>query len=149
LIPPFIRYAGVGAVGTAVHYGTLIALVQGLGANAVVASTAGFIVGAFVNYALNHQFTFASDRAHRVALPRFFCRGLLWTRAQRARHGGDPRRAAAPLPRRPDRGDRSRCWSRDFSPTAAGRSSDALPPLSRQWRGPAGVSEAAIGAGDA
>ena len=68
----FLRYAGVGAVGTAVHYGTLIALVQGLGANAVLASTAGFIAGAFVNYALNHQFTFASDRAHRVALPRFF-----------------------------------------------------------------------------
>ena len=72
MIPPFIRYAGVGAIGTAVHYGTLISLAQGLGTNAVVASTAGFAMGAFVNYALNREFTFASDRAHRVALPRFF-----------------------------------------------------------------------------
>ena len=70
--PQFIRYAGVGAIGTAVHYGILIALVQSAGANAVVASTAGFVVGAFVNYALNRQFTFPSERAHRVALPRFF-----------------------------------------------------------------------------
>ncbi len=77
MTPRFFRYAGVGAVGTAVHYGTLIALVQGIGANAVVASTAGFVVGAFVNYGLNHQFTFASDRAHRVALPRFFAVALM------------------------------------------------------------------------
>ena len=71
MIPRFVRYAGVGAIGTAVHYGTLIGLVQGLSANAVGASTAGFVIGAFVNYALNRAFTFASVRAHRVALPRF------------------------------------------------------------------------------
>jgi putative flippase GtrA len=68
----FIRYAGVGAIGTAVQYLTLIGLVHAAGANAVAASTAGFVLGALVNYALNHQFTFASERAHRVALPRFF-----------------------------------------------------------------------------
>jgi putative flippase GtrA len=67
----FFRYAGAGAVGTAVHYAVLIALVQGAGAAAVAASTAGSAVGAFVNYALNHRFTFASRRAHRTALPRF------------------------------------------------------------------------------
>ena len=67
----FIRYAGVGALGTAAHYAILIALVQALGTNVVAASTTGFVVGAFVNYALNHHFTFESDRAHRVALPRF------------------------------------------------------------------------------
>ena len=71
MIPRFIRYAGVGAIGTVVHYGILIGLVQGLGANAVAASTAGFVIGAFVNYGLNREFTFASERAHRVALPRF------------------------------------------------------------------------------
>jgi putative flippase GtrA len=68
----FIRYAGVGAIGTAVHYLLLIGLVQGFGAGAVAASTGGFVLGAFVNYGLNHHFTFASERAHRVALPRFF-----------------------------------------------------------------------------
>jgi putative flippase GtrA len=72
LVPPFIRYAGIGAIGTAVHYLTLIGLVRGFGTVPVVASTAGFVAGAFVNYALNHKFTFASERMHRVALPRFF-----------------------------------------------------------------------------
>ena len=67
----FLRYACVGAVGTAAHYTVLIALVQSAGAAPVAASTAGAIVGAFVNYALNHRFTFASGRAHRIALPRF------------------------------------------------------------------------------
>jgi putative flippase GtrA len=72
LIPRFIRYAGVGAIGTVVHYAILIGLVQGLSANAIVASTAGFVIAALVNYALHREFTFASERAHRVAMPRFF-----------------------------------------------------------------------------
>jgi putative flippase GtrA len=69
--PQFIRYAGAGAIGTACHYAALIALVQLAHFGAVAASTAGAIVGAIVNYALNHRFTFASGRAHAVALPRF------------------------------------------------------------------------------
>jgi putative flippase GtrA len=68
----FIRYAGAGAVGTAVHYVILIALVQLAGAGSVAASTAGAIMGALVNYALNRRYTFASRREHRHALPRFF-----------------------------------------------------------------------------
>ena len=72
MFPPFIRYAAFGAIGTAVHYLMLIVLVQGLGIGAVVASTVGFVAAAFLNYALHHQFTFASERAHHVAVPRFF-----------------------------------------------------------------------------
>jgi putative flippase GtrA len=68
----FVRYVGAGAVGTAVHYVVLITLVQLAGASAVLASTMGAIVGALVNYFLNHRFTFFSRRAHRRALPRFF-----------------------------------------------------------------------------
>jgi putative flippase GtrA len=64
----FLRYAGTGAVGTAVQYATLIALVQLHGTGA---STLGAVAGALVNYVLNHRFTFASDRAHTQALPRF------------------------------------------------------------------------------
>jgi putative flippase GtrA len=67
----FLRYAGAGALGTGVHYVVLIALVQLAGVGAVIASTAGAIGGAIVNYALNHRYTFASRRAHRSALPRF------------------------------------------------------------------------------
>ncbi len=67
----FLRYASAGALGTGVHYVMLIALVQLAGVGAVIASTAGAICGAIVNYALNHRYTFASRRAHRIALPRF------------------------------------------------------------------------------
>ena len=71
MAPQFLLYAGAGAIGTVAHYGVLIALVQLAGAGPVAASTAGAIVGALVNYVLNHRYTFASRRAHRSALPRF------------------------------------------------------------------------------
>ena len=70
-LPQFFRYAGAGAIGTAAHYTILMMLVQFAGAGAVAASTAGAICGGLINYALNHRFTFASRRAHRVALLRF------------------------------------------------------------------------------
>ena len=71
LLAQFIRYGGAGTVGTAAHFATLAALVQLAGAGAVAASTVGAVVGAVINYALNYRFTFASRRAHHVALPRF------------------------------------------------------------------------------
>src|SRR5215831_18563658 len=67
----FLRYGSAGAIGTAAHFATLAALVQFAGAGAVAASTVGAVVGAVINYALNYRFTFASRRAHQVALPRF------------------------------------------------------------------------------
>ena len=70
-LPQFFRYGSAGAIGTAAHFAVLVALVQLAGADAVAASTAGAIAGAMINYALNHRFTFASRRAHRIALPRF------------------------------------------------------------------------------
>lgn len=69
--PQFLRYAGAGAIGTAFHYSVLIALVQLARLDAVVASTAGAVAGALVNYVLNHRFTFASEKPHTRALPRF------------------------------------------------------------------------------
>jgi putative flippase GtrA len=71
LLPQFFLYGGAGAIGTAVHFAILAALVQYVDAGAVAASTAGAIAGAIINYTLNHRFTFASRRTHRVALPRF------------------------------------------------------------------------------
>ena len=71
LLAQFIRYGGAGAIGTAAHFATLAALVQLAGAGPVVASTIGAVVGAVINYALNYRFTFASRRAHHIALPRF------------------------------------------------------------------------------
>jgi len=69
--PQFARYGSAGAIGTVAHFAILAALVQFAGASPVVASTMGAIVGAIINYALNYRFTFASSRAHHIALPRF------------------------------------------------------------------------------
>jgi len=71
MLAQFVRYAGAGVIGTAAHYAVLVALVQGAQAGPVAASTAGAIVGAGINYLLNHRFTFASGQSHRRALPRF------------------------------------------------------------------------------
>jgi putative flippase GtrA len=71
MLAQFVRYAGAGVIGTAAQYAVLIALVQGAQVGVVAASTAGAIVGAGINYLLNHRFTFASRESHGRALPRF------------------------------------------------------------------------------
>jgi putative flippase GtrA len=72
LVKQFLRFTGVGAIGTAGHYMTLVLLVEAAGVDAVPASLAGFVVGALINYHLNRSYTFQSDVAHRIALPKFF-----------------------------------------------------------------------------
>ena len=76
LLTRFIRFAGVGAIGTLVHYGILILLVHGMSLNAVLASTAGFLAGAITNYLLNYHYTFASNKLHREAMTKFFAVAL-------------------------------------------------------------------------
>ena len=78
----FIRFAAVGAVGTLAHYALLLTLVEGFGASPLVGATAGFVLGAVVNYTLSRLLVFDTDRAHTEALPRFFAVatiGLVWT----------------------------------------------------------------------
>ena len=70
--PRFLRYASAGAIGTTAHFAILAALVHLAGIAPVIASTAGAVAGALINYAVNHRFTFESRRTHTVALPRFF-----------------------------------------------------------------------------
>jgi len=72
LVKQFLRFTGVGAIGTTGHYLTLVLLVEAAGMNAVPASLTGFVVGALINYRLNRTFTFRSDVAHRIAMPKFF-----------------------------------------------------------------------------
>ena len=43
-----------------------------VGLSAVAATSVGFVVGALVNYALNHRYTFRSSKAHLNAGPKFF-----------------------------------------------------------------------------
>jgi putative flippase GtrA len=65
-------FTAAGAVGTAAHYLVLVGLVQGSKIDPVLASSAGFLTGAVINYILNYHFTFRSTKSHRVAMPRFF-----------------------------------------------------------------------------
>ncbi len=66
-----VLYALVGASGTLVHYLLFLALLS-IEAPVLLASLAGYVAGAFVNYALNYRLTFASRRPHGEAAPRFF-----------------------------------------------------------------------------
>jgi putative flippase GtrA len=72
-LPQFSRFAAVGALCTAIQYGLLGIGVEWLGAGAVAASTAGFVVSAGVNYLLNRRFTWGSNAPHRALVWRFVC----------------------------------------------------------------------------
>ena len=72
IIRQFIKFSGVGLIGTAVQYTALLLLVQIAGIYPVVASTIGFVMGAFVNYYLNYIYTFKSNKLHIEAMPKFF-----------------------------------------------------------------------------
>lgn len=77
----FLHFAAVGLLGTGAHYLLLVLLVEGVGADPVAGSVAGFCLGALVNYLMSHRYVFRSDRAHREALPRFLAvagSGLAW-----------------------------------------------------------------------
>jgi putative flippase GtrA len=67
----FSRFACVGVIGTLAHYATMGGLIASLAASPTAATSVGAVVGALINYALNRRHTFASQRAHRQALPRF------------------------------------------------------------------------------
>lgn len=72
MILQLIKYAGVGIIGTIVQYIILILLVQLFSVLPVIASTLGYITGAFVNYYLNYHFTFESNKRHHEAMLKFF-----------------------------------------------------------------------------
>jgi len=71
LSAPFVRYAGAGGVGTAVHYATLAIVVEAFGVSPAAATAVGAVAGAGVNYLLNYHLTFASKASHARTLPRF------------------------------------------------------------------------------
>ena len=68
----FLRFAGAGAIGTAVQYVILIVLVQLAWSGAVAASFICFVCGALVNYFLSHRYVFNSNLPHREAVFKFF-----------------------------------------------------------------------------
>ena len=71
LVSQFITYAGVGSIGTVAHYLLLLFLVEQLHVTPYLGAVAGFMLGALVNYYLNHRITFRSQKRHHEALPKF------------------------------------------------------------------------------
>ncbi|MBS0451575.1 MAG: GtrA family protein [Proteobacteria bacterium] len=67
----FVQFVCVGLIATAVQYVLLVWLVRQFGMPGTLASALGFACSALLNYALNRRFSFASDRPHSEALPRF------------------------------------------------------------------------------
>lgn len=66
-----LRFALVGGFCTGLQYLILVLGVELAQVDAVLASAAGFLASAAVNYLLNRRFTWRSDAAHVVAVPRF------------------------------------------------------------------------------
>lgn len=64
-------YVGAGGIATAAHYATTVAAVELFGVAPLVASAAGFAVGAGVKYWLNYFVAFRSGERHSAAVPRF------------------------------------------------------------------------------
>ncbi|MES2187014.1 MAG: GtrA family protein [Pseudomonadota bacterium] len=73
----FVKYAAVGAVGTAGHYATLVLCVELLHMPPAPASALGAVVGAVTNYLLNRRFTYGSQLPHGATLPKFAATALL------------------------------------------------------------------------
>jgi len=71
MVHKFGRFLLVGALCTGLQYLLLVALVEGLGLSATVASTIGYAASSVLNYLLNYSFTFNSAERHRRSLPRF------------------------------------------------------------------------------
>jgi putative flippase GtrA len=64
-------YIGAGGIATGSHYAVTIAGVEILHVEPLVASVAGFAVGATVKYWLNYSIAFRSNARHTVALGRY------------------------------------------------------------------------------
>lgn len=77
ILGQFIRFAGIGGVCTALQYLILVLLVTFLHVHPVLASTAGYLLSALLNYQLNRIYTFQSEAAHLHAFPRFFAIALV------------------------------------------------------------------------
>ena len=86
-----LRFVAVGGLCTFLQYLLLILAVEWRGADAILASGAGFGASAVLNYVLNRRYTFGGGPGHRTAIARFMivvASGLLLTFAgMRLLHG--------------------------------------------------------------
>jgi putative flippase GtrA len=68
----FLRFATVGASGTAVQYAVLWAGVSLFDISAAIASAIGYLLGTVSNYLLNYLFTFESGKSHKEAATKYY-----------------------------------------------------------------------------
>jgi putative flippase GtrA len=71
LFGQFFRFFMVGAFSALVQFSVLTALVELFYFPPILGSSLGYLVGAFMNYTLNHYFAFKSQLPHKKALLRF------------------------------------------------------------------------------
>jgi putative flippase GtrA len=71
LLGQFARFALVGVFCTAIQVLVLVMGVEGLGLDAVLASSLGYLLSAVASYLLNRRFTYASSASHAVLAWRF------------------------------------------------------------------------------
>lgn len=66
-----IKFALVGLLGTFAQYLTLIIGVDIFFTSAIIASSIGFIIGAFINHHFNRKFTFKTEKTYAHTLAKF------------------------------------------------------------------------------
>lgn len=71
MIGQILKFAGVGAIGTGIHYVILVVLAEAIKTNVVVASSIGAIAGGVFNYIFNYRFTFGSSANHAITSFRY------------------------------------------------------------------------------
>ena len=67
----FFRYCIVGGIGTCMHFGITIALVEWAGMRPTIASIVGFIAAFVVSYALNRNWVFAASARSWLSFVRY------------------------------------------------------------------------------
>ncbi len=73
----FLCYTFVGGIGTLAHWGVFLLLLYTIHVKPVLATSAGFCLGAVINYLLNYFITFKSKKRHLHVTIRFVCNTLL------------------------------------------------------------------------
>ena len=67
----FFKFAGVGAIATALHYASLLLLVELPVTTPVIATCVGYLAGAAFSYLANHRWTFDGRAEHGRAAVRY------------------------------------------------------------------------------
>ena len=77
MLRKLVMFGTMGILGIPALFLTLIFLVEACSVGPVLATSAGSLVGALVNYTLNYHFTFKSSKAHSDTGPKFFLIALI------------------------------------------------------------------------